>query len=79
MGTSTKGVKATAKIALTKAGQNYKPKANSAQANATTWATIQGALAKPQTVGSLQALCATQHNHSPYVGYCIRRGWLKVS
>lgn len=81
MGTSTKGIANTAKITVSKAGLNYKPKATTAQGNATTWATIQTHLKgnKACTVGQLTALVAKQHNHAPFVGYAIRRGWLKVS
>ncbi len=79
MGISTKGINSTAKITVTKAGLAYNPKANSAQGNAATWATIQTALKKPQTVASLTATVKAQHNHAPFVGYCIRRGWLKTA
>lgn len=76
---STKGIDQTAKVAVTKAGEKYKPSASTAQSNGTTWATITDALAKgPQSVGALQKLCKEKHNHAPYVGYCIRRGWLQV-
>ena len=79
MGTSTKGILATAKLTLSKTGANYNPKATTAQNNAASWATIVMALKKPQTVASLTKIVAAKHNHAPMVGYCIRRGWLKVS
>lgn len=58
----------------------YNPSANTAQGNATTWATIQKALKKgPQTRKQLTTLVTAQHNHAPFIGYAIRRGWLIVS
>ena len=79
MGTSTKGIDSKAKVVTTKAGDKYNPSAKSAQANAVTWDTVTKALASgPQTVGSLQTLAKEKHNHAPFVGYCIRRGWLAV-
>lgn len=78
MGTSTKGIDKANVVSVTKLGAAYKPAATTAQGNATTWATIQTLLAKPQTVASLTAAVAKQHNHAPFVGYCIRRNWLKV-
>jgi len=55
----------------------YRPAANTAQNNTQSWATVTAALAKgPQTYGQLQTLLATAHNHSPFVGYAVRRGWL---
>ena len=79
MSISTKTVKLADKISITKIGAAYKPKASSAQGNAATWSSIQSALAKPQTVGSLVNIVREKHNHAPFVGYCIRRGWLKTS
>ena len=79
MGTSTKGLSATAVVTLTKAGTTFNPSATSMQANATTWATITGALATgPQTVAQLVTLCQQNHNHGNFVGYCLRRGKLAV-
>jgi len=75
---STKGLKPNQVITLTKLGNNYKPAKNTAQGNATSWATVQKALAKKQTVGSLTAIVKKAHNHAPFVGYAVRRGWLAV-
>jgi len=75
---STKAVKPTQVVTLTKLGNNYKPAKNTAQGNAATWATIQAALAKKQTVATLTKLVTTKHNHAPFVGYALRRGWLQA-
>ena len=76
MSQTTKGLDLAKKVTITKKGETYKPSANSDQANAETWALIQGALAKPQTVAELIAVCKAERNHAPFVKYCIRRGWL---
>lgn len=76
---STKGLDLTAKVVVTKAGQKYSPSANTAQGNGATWETITAALAQgPQSVAALQKLAKDSHNHAPFVGYCIRRGWLAI-
>jgi len=77
--TSTKGIDLNAKVTTTKLGDKYKPSANSAQGNAASWETITSLLAKgPQTVGGLQKALKENHNHAPFVGYCLRRGWLAI-
>ena len=76
MSTSTRNIKATAKVTISKTGAKYSPSAASAQNNKDSWDTLKNALKQPQTLGSLQATLKAQHNHAPFVGYCIRRGWL---
>jgi len=75
---STKGLDVNASVKVTKSGAKYNPSDKTAQGNGATWSTIKSALAKPQTVKQLQAVCKEQHNHAPFVGYCIRRGWLEI-
>ena len=78
MGTSTKGLNLASKVSVSKLGKAYKPAKNTAQGNGATWETINKLLAKPQTVATLTAAIKEQHNHAPFVGYAIRRGWLQV-
>lgn len=81
MQVSTRGLAANTVLVVTPAGKKYNPSAASAQNNAQSWGTVQAAIKAGKgtaTMGALQLLCATQHNHSPFVGYAIRRGWLAV-
>ena len=72
---TSKTTKATATLIASK--KPYKPAKNTAQENTVTWATIQEALAKgPQTRAALETLVKEKHNHKPFIGYAIRRGWL---
>lgn len=75
---STKTLKGTTKLVISKKGATYNPSAKSAQGNAATWATVTAACKKPQTYASLMALVKAQHNHAPFIGYAVRRGWLAV-
>ena len=73
---TSKQVQLTTKLVVN-AKKQYNPSPSTAQNNAQSWATVQGALAKgPQTRQQLQTLLQTQHNHAPFIGYAIRRGWL---
>lgn len=61
-----------------KAGKAYNVRAGTAQANDRTWQALQAVLAEKggqATRADLQA-AAAPFNHVPFVGYCIRRGWL---
>lgn len=62
-----------------KAGKPYNVRPGTAQANDRSWAAIQAAL---QAAGGQCDRAALQKavepfNHVPFVGYCIRRGWLQ--
>lgn len=73
------GKQATATAPATyKVGKPYAPRATTAQGNATTWAAIQAAMAANGgncTMAQLQQAVAP-YNHAPFIGYCLRRGWL---
>lgn len=61
-----------------KAGKPYNVRPGTAQANDRSWQAIQAAL---QAAGGQCDRAALQKavepfNHVPFVGYCIRRGWL---
>lgn len=61
-----------------KAGKPYNVRAGTAQANDRTWQALQAVLQAGNgqaTRADLQA-AAAPFNHVPFVGYCIRRGWL---
>jgi hypothetical protein len=61
-----------------KAGKPYNVRPGTAQANDRTWAALQAVLQANNgqaTRADLQA-AAAPFNHVPFVGYCIRRGWL---
>lgn len=61
-----------------KAGKPYNVRQGTAQANDRSWQAIQAVLAAQggqATRAEIQAAVA-QYNHGPFVGYCIRRGWL---
>lgn len=60
------------------AGKPYNVRTGTAQANDRSWQAIQAVLAEKggqATRGDIQAAVAP-FNHVPFVGYCIRRGWL---
>lgn len=60
------------------AGKPYNVRQGTAQANDRTWQALQAVLqanAGQATRQQLQA-AAAPFNHVPFVGYCIRRGWL---
>ena len=55
---------------------NYNPNPNTAQGNSTSWGIVQTMLANgAKTQAVLQAGLA-KRNHTPFIGYAIRRGWL---
>jgi hypothetical protein len=61
-----------------KAGKVYNVRPGTAQANDRTWQALQAVLQAnggQATRAQLQA-AAAPYNHVPFVGYCIRRGWL---
>ena len=60
------------------AGKPYNVRPNTARNNAAVWQAIQAALAAnggTATMAQLTAACQP-HNNTPFVGYCLRRGWL---
>lgn len=62
-----------------KVGKAYNVRPNTAQDNAATWQAICAALqAAPGNTLTRQQLheVAAQRNHVPFVGYCMRRGYL---
>lgn len=63
---------------LLQAGKPYNVRTGTAQANDRSWQAIQAVLAAnggQATREQVQAAVAP-YNHVPFVGYCIRRGWL---
>lgn len=73
---TSKNVGANDKLKVN-AKKAYKPSANSAQDNDKSWDVIKKELAKgPKTRAHLEATLKKECNHKPFVGYCIRRGWL---
>lgn len=62
-----------------KAGKPYNVRPGTAQANDRSWAAIQAALqaAGGQCDRAALQKAVEQFNHVPFVGYCIRRGWLQ--
>lgn len=57
-------------------GKKYGVRENTAQGNMESWGVLVQALSGgPQTRAQLESVLAPR-NHKPFVGYCIRRGWL---
>lgn len=77
-GKAQQGAKTPAQpVYIVNAKQPYAPRPNTAQNNVHSWGLLQQHLAKngAQTQAQLQAVLKPV-NHTPFVQYCIRRGWL---
>jgi hypothetical protein len=61
-----------------KAGKPYNVRQGTAQANDRSWQAIQAVLQAAGGAATRAEIVAavTPYNHVPFVGYCIRRGWL---
>lgn len=82
--TATTAQQAVPLYVLTAAGKRYTPKAKTRFGHHTNWQAITACLQANKGAATLQQLqglkaglpAAVQANHYPYIGYCIRRGWL---
>lgn len=68
--------KQVAEIYIVNPKVQYNPNPETAQGNSTSWGLVKACLANgPKTRKVLQDVLQDR-NHTPFIGYCIRRKWL---
>jgi len=56
--------------------KQYNPNPETAQGNSTSWGIVKACLANGPKTRKVLEQALVERNHTPFIGYAIRRGWL---